>query len=83
MQGARPISRNSILDFGVDSYSYALTAREFAAQFDIAVFEFAQFEAIWATRVVSHARVSCACIMGERIFRLNWSPIKIVTGASR
>ena len=41
MQGARPISRNSILDFGVDSGSRALSAREFAIQFDIAVIEFA------------------------------------------
>ena len=41
VQGARPISKNSILDFGVDSGSRALSAREFAIQFDIAVIEFA------------------------------------------
>ena len=62
MQGARPISRNSILDFGVDSGSRALSAREFAIQFDIAVIEFAHANLkrfvwpVWFYARACHAR---------------------------
>ena len=73
MQGARLISRNLIVNFGAHDYSHALSARELPYSLTVQCCDH-RGSTDACVSYSFRARVSCACIMSEQMFRLKFEP---------